>query len=27
MGLGQNSAFMPDMGKAKAAGVSIFDVI
>lgn len=27
MGVGQNSAFMPDMGKAKAAGVSIFDII
>lgn len=27
MGVGQNSAFMPDMGKAKAAGAAIFDII
>lgn len=27
MGVGQNSAFMPDMAKAKIAGVSIFDII
>lgn len=27
MGVGQNSAFMPDMAKAKVAGVSIFDII
>lgn len=27
MGVGQNSAFMPDMAKAKVAGASIFDII
>ena len=27
MGVGQNSAFMPDMAKAKVAGSSIFDII
>jgi len=27
MGVGQNSAFMPDMAKAKVAGVSIFDIL
>lgn len=26
-GVGQNSQFMPDMGKAKMSGASIFDVI
>ncbi len=27
MGVGQNSAFMPDMAKAKVAGASIFDIL
>jgi len=27
MGVGQNSAFMPDIAKAKVAGASIFDII
>lgn len=27
MGVGQNSAFMPDMAKAKVAGASIFEII
>lgn len=26
-GVGQNSAFMPDMGKAKLSGASIFEII
>jgi len=27
MGVGQNSQFMPDLGKSKIAGVGIFDII
>ena len=27
MGVGQNSAFMPDMGKAKLAGASMYDIL
>jgi ABC-type multidrug transport system fused ATPase/permease subunit len=27
MGVGQNSQFMPDLGKAKVAGAGIFDII
>ena len=27
MGVGQNSAFMPDMAKAKVSGAGIFDII
>ena len=27
MGVGQNSQFMPDMGKAKHAGANIFEII
>lgn len=27
MGIGQNSAFMPDLGKAKLSGASIFEIL
>lgn len=27
MGVGQNSAFMPDLGKAKLAGASLFEIL
>ena len=27
MGVGQNSQFMPDMGKAKNSGANIFEIL
>lgn len=27
MGVGQNSAFMPDLGKAKLSGASVFEIL